>query len=243
MNKLPSALIHRASLLYRSSGLYANRFAAGKLGGDPIFAYLFREGLLNSTDHRTDDIALLDLGCGQGLLAACCAVAPLLVRTGHWPTDWAPPPTVKDYRGFELIEKDARRGQKALQAENWVDIKTGDLRHCDFGRADIVVLLDVLHYLPLADHAPILSRIHAALPVGGRLITRLGDAEGGTKNALARLIDQTVWMGRTRHRNSLHYRSTGNWRQLLEASGFQIESFAPVPGERFANHLLVASRA
>lgn len=243
MSRLPTALIRQASRPYWRAGLYANRFAAGKLGGDPVFAHLFRHGLLNAPAADNKGATLLDLGCGQGLLAACCAAAPSVMQAGQWPADWAEPPTLANYRGIELIAKDAGRGQRALQGTApWITIETGDLRHTAFGQADVVVVLDVLHYLPHTDHAPVLARIHQALPRGGRLVARIGDAEGGVKTALARLIDQTVWLGRARHRNALHYRSTGDWKMLVEHAGFRVDSFSPVPGERFANHLLVASR-
>jgi len=244
MSRLPAELIRQASRLYWRAGLYANRFAADKLSGDPVFAHLFRHGLLNPPAGDGQGATLLDLGCGQALLAACCTVAPSLVQSGHWPADWAAPPRLANYRGIELMAKDARRGQQALQTRTpWITIETGDLRQTVFGQAGVVVLLDVLHYLPHPDHAPLLGRICAALPKGGRLVARIGDAEGGVRSVLARLIDQVVWLGRAHCRNTLHYRSTDDWKALAERAGFRVDSFAPVAGERFGNHLLVASRA
>ena len=59
-----TALVDRASERYRRAGLFAWNFARGKLKGDPSFRAFLRLGLLHGYPR------LLDLGCGQGLLAA-----------------------------------------------------------------------------------------------------------------------------------------------------------------------------
>lgn len=68
MNFSPHALRQRlvdlSSQRYRSAGRFAYYFARGKLGGDPMFLGLLKRGLI------PDQARILDLGCGQGLLAA-----------------------------------------------------------------------------------------------------------------------------------------------------------------------------
>jgi len=243
MTRIPPTLVERAAELYRPAGLYARQFAAGKLAGDPVFVHLLRNGLLAAPSLTSRATTLLDFGCGQGLLGACCLAARQLAAAGQWPADWAPPPAIARYRGIELVDRDAARGALALTPHD-PDFRSesGDLRGCDFGHADIAVLLDVLHYLPTEDHVPLLAKIHAALPTGGRLIARIGDARGGLRGKIARWIDMTVWLARTGERKRLHYRSADDWRTLLIAQGFAVENAAPVPGERFANHLIVAHR-
>ena len=59
-----TALIDRASEPYRGAGAFAYNFARGKLRSDPVFCALLERGLLLGRGH------ILDLGCGQGLLAA-----------------------------------------------------------------------------------------------------------------------------------------------------------------------------
>ena len=58
------ALLDAASAPYRRAGPFAWRFARGKLGMDPVFRYLLCEGLIPPHAH------VLDIGCGQGLLAS-----------------------------------------------------------------------------------------------------------------------------------------------------------------------------
>lgn len=62
--RLPSALLEQATAPYRPLGSFAWRFARGKLGGDPAFANLLQRGLI--PPHAR----VLDIGCGQGLMAA-----------------------------------------------------------------------------------------------------------------------------------------------------------------------------
>lgn len=237
MTHLPRRLVELASRPYAPAGAYARHFAAGKLAGDPVFVHLLRHGLLAAPGAR-----LLDLGCGQGLLGTLCRAAATLAAEGHWPAGWAPPPLPLGYRGIELVAKDVARGRQALpaQAPVWT-IEAGDLRTAELGQAELVVVLDVLHYLPAGDQGPLLSRIHAALPVGGRLIARLGDASG-RRMALAGWIDRLIWLGRSHRRPLLHHRPIAQWKTLIAGLGFEIEHCAPVAGERFGNQLLVARR-
>ena len=83
------ALIDRASEPYRNAGLFAYNFARGKLGGDPVFRAVLERGLLVGRGH------ILDLGCGQGLLAAWLRAAQLCYQSGAWPQGWPPAPTRK----------------------------------------------------------------------------------------------------------------------------------------------------
>jgi 2-polyprenyl-3-methyl-5-hydroxy-6-metoxy-1,4-benzoquinol methylase len=66
------ALVEAASAPYRAADRFAWRFARRKLGGDPVFRHVLERGLIKP------DSRLLDIGCGQGLLASllnACGVA------------------------------------------------------------------------------------------------------------------------------------------------------------------------
>ena len=58
------ALLDRATQPYRAAGHFAWHFARGKLKGDPAFFGLLEHGLIPDAGR------LIDLGCGQGLLAS-----------------------------------------------------------------------------------------------------------------------------------------------------------------------------
>ncbi|MGI4846902.1 MAG: methyltransferase domain-containing protein [Janthinobacterium lividum] len=66
---LPDTLVAAAAAPYRQAGRFAWHFARGKLAGDPVFAALLEHGLLCGRAR------ILDIGCGQGLLAALLLAA------------------------------------------------------------------------------------------------------------------------------------------------------------------------
>jgi SAM-dependent methyltransferase len=165
------SLIDRASAPYRNAGLFAYNFARGKLKGDPVFRALLERGLLLGRGH------ILDLGCGQGLLASWLHAALLSYEGGHWPPDWPPAPAPSSTRGIELMVRDVERARAALGPA--CDISQGDIRSAEFGTTDAVVILDVLHYMSQDEQLQVLKRVRAALPAQGLLLLRIGDADGG----------------------------------------------------------------
>jgi SAM-dependent methyltransferase len=228
-------LVKAAAAPYRPAGRFAWHFAQGKLAGDPAFAGLLARGLIPDGAH------VLDLGCGQGLLAAWLAAARDHYENGAWPADWPPAPRIAAYRGIELMAPDAQRARSALG--NQVDIVTGDLRNADLGAPDTVVILDVLHYIGPAEQAAVLARIHAALPPGGRLLLRIGDADGGARFRFGLWVDGVVAFVRGHGWTRFHSRRLGEWLALLESLGFAVESLPMAEGTPFANTLLIARKA
>ena len=75
-----AALIDAASAPYWSTDLFAYYRARGKLRGDPAFTQILKEGLLLGAQR------ILDLGCGQGLLAAWLLAARS--RNDEGPHNW-----------------------------------------------------------------------------------------------------------------------------------------------------------
>ena len=78
------ALVKAASASYWKADLFGYFKARGKLRGDPAFAGILSEGLL------ADAQRILDLGCGQGLLAAWLEAARRRneERPHLWPKEW-----------------------------------------------------------------------------------------------------------------------------------------------------------
>jgi len=83
----PRALVDAASAPYRRAGGWPYLRARGKLSADPAFAAILRLGLLKQRQH------ILDLGCGQGLLAAWLLAAHSCYARGDWPASWPAPPS------------------------------------------------------------------------------------------------------------------------------------------------------
>ena len=156
-----NTLLDEATRPFKQGGQFAYHFARGKLGSDPIFREMLRRGLLPERGR------LLDLGCGQGSLFGWLLAAQRLKERGQWPSDWAPAPGFQSLRGIELMQNDVDRAVAAFGADHpVVRVEQGDMNQADFGRVDVVTILDALHYFDHEQQALVLRRIRAALPPG-----------------------------------------------------------------------------
>ena len=225
-------LVVTAAAPYRSAGRFAWHFARGKLGGDPVFCGILHHGLIPANSR------ILDLGCGQGLLAAWLHAAQTHYSNGDWPEHWPPAPTGLTIRGIELMQRDVQRAKAALGSQ--ATIEQGDIRTAEFGQADVVVVLDVLHYMDYTAQDAVLRRIRDALPDHGTLLMRIGDADSGWRFRLSNCVDSAVAAARGHGLVRLHGRSLGQWRGALEQLGFTVEQIPMNAGTPFANILLVA---
>jgi cyclopropane fatty-acyl-phospholipid synthase-like methyltransferase len=197
-----------------------------------VFRALLERGLLLGRGH------ILDLGCGQGLLAAWLKAALLCYESGSWPQGWPPAPKPRSTRGIELMIRDVDRARAALGYD--CDISQGDIRSAEFGTTDAVVILDVLHYIGREDQLQVLKRVRAALPARGLLLLRVGDANGGLRFRYSQWVDTLVMLFRGHATMATHCRSADQWRELLFECGFEVQATPMSQGTRFANVLLIA---
>ena len=227
-------LVDAASAPYRAAGRAAYYFARGKLTHDPVFAAILTRGLLGSRTR------ILDLGCGQGLLAAWLLAADRLAIQGTWPEAWPAPPRPARCRGIDLARRNITRARLALGAA--ADFALGDVRTADLGHADGIVLLDVLQYIAHADQQLLLERACAALPADGVLLLRVGNAAGGWRFTMAKRVDQMMMLASGRGLKPLHYRSTTEWLAMLAASSHDACALPMSLGTPFANDLIMAKQ-
>jgi SAM-dependent methyltransferase len=181
---------------------------------------------------------ILDLGCGQGLLAAWLNAALLCYESGSWPQGWPPAPKPRSTRGIELMIRDVERARAALGSK--FAISQGDIRSAEFGTTDAVVMLDVLHYIDQEEQLRVLKRVRAALPARGLLLLRVGDADGGLRFRYSQWVDKLVMLCRGHATMATHCRSANQWRELLHECGFEVQATPMSQGTRFANVLLIA---
>lgn len=218
---LPSALLDAATAPYRRAGRFAYHFARGKLGGDPAF------GLIHASDWIRPGMRVLDLGCGQGLLASLLDVAGRDCEV----------------HGIELMQRDVRRAERALAttiARGRARFVCDDIRHADFGRAQVAVILDVLHYITIEDQQAVLERLRSALAPDGLLLLRVGDAAAGLPFRISNWVDRTVTFVRGHRLGALHCRPLSAWTAALEALDFRVRAVPASQGTPFANVLLEA---
>lgn len=232
-------LVERAAAGYRPQGRYPYHFARGKLGGDPAFAQLLAQGLLAGRER------VLDIGCGQGLLTAWLLAARAEHEAGHWPAAWPAPPRPAHVRGIELMQHDVARAEQALHAAieaGEASFMCADMCAADFGPQDAVVILDVLHYVPIAAQDDVLRRVQAALPAGGLLLLRIGDAAGGLGFRISNWVDFVVTTLRGHRLTTLHCRPLAEWQRVLGEIGFAVRTVPMSQGTPFANVMLIATR-
>jgi len=226
------ALLDAASEPYRSAGRFAWGFARGKLGMDPVFRHLLRQGLL------PPGARILDIGCGQGLLASLLRECSALQAQGRWPADWAAAPIDARVVGIELMQRDVQRARAALGSA--AEFICGDMRTTPFPDVDAVVILDVLHYITVAEQNAVLARVRAALPPDGTLLLRIGDASARRGFLASQWVDAVVTFVRGHRVTPQFGRTLAEWMLHLESLGFEVRSEPMSQGTPFANVLLVA---
>ena len=223
-----------ASAPYRSAGHFAWRFARGKLGMDPVFRHLLSRGLI------TPRAQVLDIGCGQGLLASLLRAAEAAAARSHWPADWAPAPHSARVTGIELMPRDVARAEQALSdLPSRPTLLCGDMRQAAFAPCDLVVILDVLHYVDVAAQDDVLARVRLALAPGGRLLLRVGDASQRVRFGISRWVDHVVTLVRGHGEPPTYARTLDQWRVALQRLGFTVRAWPMSQGTPFANVLLV----
>ena len=232
--RLKKRLLDQATKPYART-FFTNYFwARGKLGGDPIFPALLDAKVF------ADGARVLDLGCGRGLLAAWLLAAEKMAHDGLWPAPHKPPRALQ-FRGVELVAREVRCGNAALQAAHGdrVSLEVGDMRDAELSDVDAVTILDVLHYIPHEEQDRLLDRIRAALGSGGLFVTRVGDAAAGRRFRFSQKIDACMAALQGHRSPPTWCRPLSEWQRVLEARGFSVQVLPMSRGTWFANVMLI----
>lgn len=236
-------LVDAASAPYRGKSGWAYHWARGKLTGDPVFRGLLERGELAAAGGGA---RVLDIGCGQGLVATLLQACADQQRAGRWPAAWGAPPASSAYTGIELMPKDVARAEAALAALPLVPrFVCGDMCRVPFPACDRAVILDVLHYVDHAAQDDVLTRVRDALQLGsgsgGRLLLRVGDMANAGGFAASQWVDRIVTWARGHRVPPTFGRPLVQWQARLQTLGFaSVRAVPQSQGTPFANVLLVA---
>ncbi|MDM0112394.1 class I SAM-dependent methyltransferase [Variovorax sp. J22R133] len=238
--------LHEAATApYRKAGRFAWHFARGKLSRDPVFRGLIERGLIAPSHAR-----VLDIGCGQGIFASLLSAMSSMQAGNDWPGSWSPTPAKARYTGIELMARDVERAARSVgdlpTAPSFV---CADMCSAEFTSCDLVVILDVLHYVDLQAQERVLLRVRDALargqaergdPTPGRLLLRVGDAANRRGYLISQWVDRTVTRVRGHRVAPTWGRPLAEWVAMLDRLGFAVQSVPMSRGTPFANVLLVA---
>lgn len=233
-------LLDDATAAYRAAGRFAWHFARGKLGRDPVFRGMLQRGDFGHGGR------VVDIGCGQGLLVNLLHRSAALARAGGWPPGWPAAPVITAYTGIELMPRDVQRAQAATSAlvlpgGEPPRFVCGDMRHTELPACDLVVILDVLHYVDHAAQDTLLQRVRDALSPNGRLLLRVGDMADARGYRISQWVDLIVTWVRGHRAPPTYGRSLAQWQAALQALGFRVQPVPMSAGTPFANVLLVAT--
>lgn len=222
---------------YRQAGKFAWHFARGKLSRDPAFTGMLALGLLPA------QCRILDIGCGQGLLASWLLSARDQHARGLWPASWPAAPQVSQVHGIELMPRDIERARTALgHYGEQASFEVGNMCTVAFRAADAVVILDVLHYVDFPAQDAVLEKVRNCLAPGGVLLLRVGDAAGGLPFKISNWVDNVVTAVRGHRTLPKYCRSLADWKAGIAGMGFSVKAVPMHQGTPFANILLVCKK-
>ena len=193
---------------FAQSAISDRCFVWCKMRLDRIFGMLAAEDLGSGT--------VVDLGCGFGM--ALCD-------------------TAFDENGRRLVGCDlnARRiavARQALSSLN-AEVSVQDVRHFELPSAGLILILDVLQYLPAEEQLALLKRCCSALDPQGRLIFRAHDLDRGLWSTITLALDYLLFTYERTGTRPLIL-SAPQYQRALEDAGMQVET------RRFRNRLPLA---
>lgn len=192
-------------------------YARSKLASDPLYP-----GVVAALAGSR--AAVLDLGCGIGLLAHVLARAGLEL----------------DYLG---VDNDAGKIAQARAAAARAGLARARFETVDLAAGfpdhhGSVVLLDVLQFLPRQAQSPLLVRAAGALADDGRLLIRTGLADGSWRSRVTRAIDVLSRWLRWMNAGPDRYPTRDGLAAELAALGLSAR-FSPLWGRTPFNNWLV----
>jgi 2-polyprenyl-3-methyl-5-hydroxy-6-metoxy-1,4-benzoquinol methylase len=186
---------------------------------------ILRSKLLSVMDLLlTDEVRILDVGCGFGLFAAYFG-------------------QTHPQRRIVGVDPSARRIALAQGVAESLGLKdhtfvVGDVRTAPLeGPFDAVYVLDVMHHLPREDQEQVLERLRSLLVPGGMLLVKDITTEPYFGLLFTEALDRLMvgW------REPLAYRHHREWGEMLTNLGFKVR-MVRVPDVLPYPHVVIAAK-
>ncbi|MCK6526113.1 DUF2062 domain-containing protein [Myxococcota bacterium] len=181
---------------------YEREFVRRKLGYDPIFRTL--------PPLIPDGADVCDVGCGRGLLLA------VLAARGHRGA----------LRGFDWDDARLGTARHLSGGRGDVALARADARSAPIPEADVIVLVDLLHYLAPQEQDAVLEAAILRLRPGGRLLLRDMDVSPGAgwRGGLHRLQERLTTSLGVNRGERVAPPGLDAIQARLEARGFAVRS-------------------
>ncbi len=209
----------RTRARYRRAPTSDRYYVTCKMSIDPVFK------LLSELPGSFDSV--LDLGCGRGQLAL------LLLELGRATRVLG---IDSDARKVEIAVSAAAYGTELAPAE----FIAGDLGNMSLPKADTILIVDVLHYLPLAEQDALLRAAATALTPGGRLLIRELNAKPDARSGFTRFTEWWARLTGVNRGRATHYRPASELTGVLEDAGLHCTVQGASERTPFGNVLIVA---
>jgi uncharacterized protein (DUF2062 family)/2-polyprenyl-3-methyl-5-hydroxy-6-metoxy-1,4-benzoquinol methylase len=211
------AALARTIERYRRAPISDRVYVAAKLRFDPLTRLLAR--------LPGDFGRVLDAGAGRGQFGLFLQESARL-------------------DALTAFDGDARKVDVCkLAAGVRASVAVHDLLALPATEADTALLIDVLHYLPLAEQDALLRGIAERVP-RGRILIRELDGVPGARAAVTRVLEWLAKIsGYNRGRADRHYRPASEFVATLTHAGFACEVLGASDGTPFGNVLIVATRS
>ena len=169
---------------------------------------------------------IVDLGCGEGIFTNYLALGS----------------KKRELIGIEIDEGRVKDADKGLENTRFIH---GDALKRDFPKADVILMIHLLHHLPSHKSQKLLiGNCVKKLKKGGRLIIAEVDQKPIVKYLISWLTDAFVvpiLFERRLFNFSFFYRSESEWKRLLTKYGFTVNASGVSRGKPFS-HVVFEAR-
>lgn len=162
---------------------------------------------------------IIDLGCGEGLLANYLAISS----------------PKRKIIGFEIAPERLARAKKGIKNAHF---NTGNIVNIKYPPSDAVVLFHVLHHLPSKNaQEKVLEKIKSSLKKNGKLVIVEVHVKFSVKYMTAWIADHFLvpWVFEKRFYTKAYFRKEKEWLNLLRKMGYKINVTEETSGRPFSN--------